>query len=155
MYILREVIYYQKIFYFLAALNALVGGFGGLAQTSLRPLLAYSSIGHMGWILYVLNHSTLVIGVYFSSYIFHLVFLMGSFAILKVDRPKDLSCRAYIRAELKVFLMVLLFSLGGLPPLLGFVPKLLALWVGASLSVLPVFLILGRCINLYYYFSIR
>ena len=154
LYVLSEVVCYQRIFYFFAGLNALVGGFGGLAQTGLRPLLAYSSIGHMGWMLYVLNHSRRVMVVYFFSYFLHLAFLIVPFAVLKVNTPKDLSCRVFIRGEMKVFLMVVLFSLGGLPPLLGFVPKILVLWAGSCLSILPLFLILGRCINLYYYFRV-
>ena len=92
--------------------------------------------------------------LYFISYFLHLVFLIVPFAVMKVETPKDLSCRVYVRGAIKVFLMVVLFSLGGLPPLLGFVPKMVVLWAGASLSLLPLFLILGRCINLYYYFRV-
>lgn len=152
LYMLSDVVCYQGGLYFFAALNALVGGLGGLSQTGLRSLLAYSSIGHIGWMVYVINYSGSVMLLYFFSYVCHLVFLMIPFAVLKVDTPKDLSCTVFIRAEVKVVLMVFLLSLGGLPPLLGFVPKLLVLSAGTSVVV--AFLILGRCINLYYYFSI-
>ena len=53
-----------------------------------------------------------------------------------------------------MLLVLLLLSFGGLPPLIGFIPKFLVLYIGALVSVPPLFLIVGRTINLYYYFRI-
>jgi NADH:ubiquinone oxidoreductase subunit 2 (subunit N) len=51
-------------------------------------------------------------------------------------------------------LALTLLSLGGLPPLLGFIPKFLILLIRAPLFIPPLILMLGRYINIYYYISI-
>ena len=54
----------------LGAGSRLAGGFGGLNQTQVRALLAYSSIGHIGWIIFGLSSRESTIKVYFVIYIF-------------------------------------------------------------------------------------
>ena len=138
----------------LAALNALVGGLGGLIQTEIRPLLAFSSIGHMGWLGYALPHSNPITLFYFLSYTIHLIILMNFIYLANIDTPKDLSSSTFITGSNKIILALTLLSLGGLPPLFGFIPKLIILLISLPLSILPIFLIIGRYLNIYYYITI-
>nr|QUQ06897.1 NADH dehydrogenase subunit 2 [Boccardiella hamata] len=138
----------------LAALNAMVGGIGGLIQTEIRPLLAFSSIGHMGWLIFSIPFSNLITLAYFLSYTIHLILIMLFMDFMKINTPKDLSSSSLMTPSSKSLLAMLLFSLGGLPPLLGFIPKLLVLWISAPVALIPLFLIIGSYMNIYYYMSI-
>lgn len=154
LWILRENIYNLLLIPALAALNAVVGGLGGLIQTEIRPLLAFSSIGHIGWLLFRVPFSNFIMYIYFLSYTLHLLVLIIIFYRLKIDTPKDLSSSSSVTSKDKIILAIALLSLGGLPPLLGFIPKLIVLVIAAPSLVVPVFLIIGRYINIYYYISI-
>ena len=107
-------------------MSALVGGYGGLNQTLVRRLLAYSSIGHTGWLLAARAVSKRVALVYFS------VYALISFSVFYCFW--DLSCSIALnlrRAQVSwtyVLALIALISLGGLPPLVGFVPKILVVY---------------------------
>jgi len=154
LWILRENINNYFLIAPLAALNALVGGLGGLMQTEIRPLLAFSSIGHIGWIIFTIPISNLVIRLYFTSYVLHLIILIYIFFAAKISTPKDISSSSYISPQTKIFLALTLLSLGGLPPLLGFIPKFIVVIISAPLILPPLLLMLGSYINIYYYMSI-
>lgn len=154
LWILSENIYNYNLVAVIAAVNAVVGGVGGLIQTEIRPLLAFSSIGHIGWLLFSIPLSNLIILLYFISYSIHLIILIYLFYWSKINTPKDLSSSNSLSLKTKLILAVTLLSLGGLPPLLGFIPKFLILLISAPLFIAPLFLILGRYINIYYYISI-
>ena len=154
LWILRENIYSYNLITPLATLNAIVGGIGGLIQTEIRPLLAFSSIGHIGWLLFSIPLSNFIISLYFISYSIHLIILIYLFFWSKINTPKDLSSSTTLSLKIKLILAITLLSLGGLPPLLGFIPKFLILLISAPIFIPPLFLMLGRYINIYYYMSI-
>lgn len=104
-------------------IRALVGGIGGLNQTQLRPLLAYSSIGHIGWIITTAFCSINLFMFYFITYITISVTLIT--IIINENYIKTNLSNIIISINPLVFLLIILtiFRLGGLPPLLGFIPK--------------------------------
>ncbi len=153
LWVLRENIVNTHIVAPLAALNAMVGGVGGLIQTRIRPLLAFSSIGHMGWIIFRVPLSAQNILIYFVSCTSHLGILMYLFYINKINTPKDISSSKLVPNQVKIRVALTLLSLGGLPPLLGFIPKFVVILARAPLFLPPLFLMLGRYINTYYYIS--
>lgn len=138
----------------LARLNALIGGLGGLAQSEIRPLLAFSSIGHIGWIFYTIILSNITMGLYFISYFIHLIIIIGLLNQTNIYTPKDIPSLIPSSSTLKILFPLLLLSLGGLPPLLGFIPKFLVINLSSSSLILPVLLILGSYINIYYYITL-
>jgi len=154
LWILSENTFNSSLLPILAGLNAIVGGLGGIAQTEVRPLLAFSSIGHIGWLAYALTFSNSITCLYFISYSLHLLVLIRLMQNRKINTPKDISSSSFISPQTKAIIAFLLFSLGGLPPFFGFIPKLLVLYIGAFYSLLPIFLILGRYINIYYYITL-
>nr|QHD26804.1 NADH dehydrogenase subunit 2 [Murex trapa] len=135
--------------------SSLVGGLGGMNQTQVRALLAYSSIGHLGWMVFAMLHSEWSMKFYLSVYI--LISLCMFFSLWKSDLStmKDIdSLKMNSTAQMNV--MLLLLSLGGLPPLLGFVSKWSVILVSTSnpwLSVLFI-LILGSLMSLFYYLTL-
>nr|YP_010865981.1 NADH dehydrogenase subunit 2 [Panorpa fulvastra]WGT92266.1 NADH dehydrogenase subunit 2 [Panorpa fulvastra] len=103
-------------------MSVMVGSLGGLNQTSLRKLMAYSSINHIGWMLAALITGENLFFLYFILYSFlslSIIFLFNSFKMFHLNQMFSLSNSALI----KFCLMISLLSLGGLPPFLGFLPK--------------------------------
>lgn len=154
LWILSENTYNIQIIIPIASLNAIIGGLGGLIQTEIRPLLAFSSIGHIGWLTFRIPLSNFIIFFYFLSYALHLSILIYLFFSFKINTPKDMSSSNSISSQTKLVIALSLLSLGGLPPLLGFIPKLLVILVSTPLFIPPFILIIGSYINIYYYISI-
>jgi len=144
---------YGDFFVFVGVLSRVVGGIGGLNQTQFRPLLGYSSIGHMGWILVSIRVSSGVRFIYFFIYILISVCLMWLF-FYSGDYSFSSKASIFQFSFFTFFLFLGLFlSLGGVPPFTGFFPKWLVL-LGLGSPSLVVFLLFGSLINLYYYLNI-
>nr|AWK60889.1 NADH dehydrogenase subunit 2 [Sipunculus nudus] len=139
----------------IAAASSLLGGFMGMNQSQLRPLLAYSSIGHLGWMIMLSTISPNMTMTYFIIYATISVTIMSTLSLASLTSLYSLSSPLQENRTLKLLLTALLLSLGGLPPFLGFMPKLLTLHAFATSSLLLITLplILGSLINLFYYLS--
>nr|AID22218.1 NADH dehydrogenase subunit 2 [Parastegana brevivena] len=108
-------------------LSVIVGALGGINQTSLRKLMAFSSINHLGWMLSVLNINQSIWMVYFLFYSFLSAVLIIMFNIFKVFHFNQVFMIFYHSKILKFILFMNFLSLGGLPPFLGFMPKWLVI----------------------------
>nr|ABY57639.1 NADH dehydrogenase subunit 2 [Leucophenga angusta] len=108
-------------------LSLLVGAFGGLNQTSLRKLMAFSSINHLGWMLSALNINESIWFIYFLFYSFLSFTLIFMFNIFKLFHLNQLFSLFFNSKILKFTLFMNFLSLGGLPPFLGFLPKWLVI----------------------------
>nr|QXG19269.1 NADH dehydrogenase subunit 2 [Drosophila hydei] len=104
-------------------LSVIIGALGGLNQTSLRKLMAYSSINHLGWMLSALMISESVWFVYFLFYSFLSFTLTFMFNIFKLFHLNQLFSWFSQNKMMKFILFMNFLSLGGLPPFLGFFPK--------------------------------
>lgn len=133
--------------------SRLAGGLGGLNQTQVRALLAYSSIGHIGWIIFGLCSRESSIKIYFRIYILISVCLFISLWILDSGSLKLLGSLSKSSWTGTFRFLFILLSLGGLPPLLGFISK----WIIMSSSItisswgFLFLLVLGSLISLFYY----
>ncbi len=116
----------------IAALSMIVGNVAAIAQTSVRRLLAYSAIGHAGYMLLgLIAHSPRGTSALLYYVITYALAALGAFGVLGaldhpsegVDRIADLA-GLYRRAPgLSLCLLVFLLSLAGIPPLAGFFGK--------------------------------
>nr|WNH37025.1 NADH dehydrogenase subunit 2 [Venefica tentaculata] len=107
--------------------SALVGGWGGLNQTQLRKILAYSSIAHMGWMMIVMSYSPNLMMLNLMIYI---IMTSTAFMTLKTMSATKINTlgTSWTKAPiLTVITMLTMLSLGGLPPMTGFMPKWLIL----------------------------
>nr|DAA06260.1 TPA_exp: NADH dehydrogenase subunit 2 [Drosophila grimshawi] len=104
-------------------LSVIVGAIGGLNQTSLRKLMAFSSINHLGWMLSALTISESIWMIYFLFYSFLSFVLTFMFNIFKLFHLNQLFSWFLQNKILKFTLFMNFLSLGGLPPFLGFLPK--------------------------------
>nr|AIW64234.1 NADH dehydrogenase subunit 2 [Cheirogaleus crossleyi] len=112
-----------NILLLMALLSILVGGWGGLNQTQLRKILAYSSIAHMGWMMTILMfYPSLTI----LNLLIYLMLTITMFIMLNANaNTTTLSLSNLWNKAPMITMMILisLLSLGGLPPLTGFLPK--------------------------------
>nr|AAT02688.1 NADH dehydrogenase subunit 2 [Lepomis megalotis] len=107
--------------------STLIGGWGGLNQTQLRKILAYSSIAHLGWMILILQFSPTLALLALLTYI---AMTSSTFLTFKLNNSTNINSLATSWAKspaLTCLTPLILLSLGGLPPLTGFMPKWLIL----------------------------
>nr|YP_004734360.1 NADH dehydrogenase subunit 2 [Sesamia inferens]AEI29236.1 NADH dehydrogenase subunit 2 [Sesamia inferens] len=103
-------------------LNIMIGAIGGLNQTSLRKLMAFSSINNLGWMLSSIMISENLWMLYFSLYSFMISIMCFMFYMLNMYFINQLFINN-INFFIKINLLINFLSLGGLPPFFGFFPK--------------------------------
>nr|AMH85422.1 NADH dehydrogenase subunit 2 [Boettcheria bisetosa] len=133
-------------------LSSLIGALGGLNQTSLRKLMAYSSINHLGWMLASMYNSNSLWMTYFMFYSFLTFTMIFMFNMFKTSHINQLFTLFFYSKTMKFFLFFNLLSLGGLPPFLGFFPKWLVIQsMSENQLFLLTFMVLMTLITLYFY----
>jgi NADH-quinone oxidoreductase subunit N len=156
---------WQQILVFVAIASMALGAFAAIGQRNIKRLMAYSSIGHMGFALIGLAAGTAEgvqgVLVYMAIY---LTMTLGVFAvILSMRRPdgmveniSDLAGLARTRPAMAFFLAMLLFSMAGVPPLAGFFAKFYVFLaaIKAGLYALAVIGVLASVVGAYYYLLI-
>nr|QNJ33901.1 NADH dehydrogenase subunit 2 [Alitta succinea] len=144
----------HHIMMLMAMLSAMIGGIGGLNQSQMRTLLAYSSIGHMGWLVSTVTCSYNTFMTYFITYITITCAAMYLFMQSNIIHSK-LFMKTKTPPMTFTIIMLTLFSLGGLPPLLGFFPKWMIInsMMSQSMMMITSMLVLGSLMNLFYYFN--
>nr|AFY64469.1 NADH dehydrogenase subunit 2 [Channa argus]AVK42789.1 NADH dehydrogenase subunit 2 [Channa argus]QRG29260.1 NADH dehydrogenase subunit 2 [Channa argus]BAN83322.1 NADH dehydrogenase subunit 2 [Channa argus] len=133
--------------------STLVGGWGGLNQTQLRKILAYSSIAHLGWMLLILQFAP---SLTFLALLMYIVMTSSLFLIFKLNKATNINTLATSWAKSPMLTSVtplLLLSLGGLPPLSGFMPKWLILQelTKQDLPLAATLAALTALLSLYFY----
>nr|ACT35726.1 NADH dehydrogenase subunit 2 [Gekko porosus] len=133
--------------------SALVGGWAGLNQTQTRKIMAYSSIAHMGWLSTML---TLNLNITTLTLVTYIIMTTTMFMMLNTTTTKTLINLGTIWSKsppLTTMMMLTLMSLGGLPPLAGFMPKWLILDTLCQ-TKLPLFstaLVMASLPSLFFY----
>ena len=156
---------WQQIVAFLAVLSMFLGAIAAIGQTDIKRLMAYSSIAHMGFALMGLAAGT-ALGVQ-AMLIYMVIYVtmnIGTFAFIltmnKEGQPvtnisslNSLASREPVQA---LAMLVLMFSLAGVPPMLGFFGKygVLVAAVDAGLSWLVIAGVIASVIGAFYYLRI-
>lgn len=153
---------WQQIIVFLSITSMLLGAFGAIGQTNIKRLMAYSSIGHVGYALIGLAafsaEGTQAVLLYLAIYLF---MTLGSFACILSMRTKDgmvedisaLSGLAKTNLAMAFVLAMLMFSMAGIPPLAGFFAKLYVFEaaIKSELYALAVIGVLASVVGAFYY----
>ncbi len=156
---------WQQIVVFVAIASMALGSFAAIGQKNIKRLMAYSSIGHMGFALVGLAAGTAEgaqgVLVYIAIYV---SMTLGSFAVIltmkrnghHVEDISALSGLSRTNPLLAFFFAMLLFSLAGIPPLAGFFAKwyVFVAAIKAGLFTLAVVGVLTSVVGAYYYLSI-
>nr|AHH92973.1 NADH dehydrogenase subunit 2 [Lethe dura] len=149
--------YYSNINFlmFILILNVLIGAIGGFNQTSLRKLMAFSSINNLGWMLSALLISENLWMTYFLLYSFLISIMCFLFYMLNIFYINQMF-NFNINFSIKFSIMINFLSLGGLPPFLGFFPKWLIInyLILHKLYIISFFFIFMSLIMLIFYIRI-
>nr|YP_010483400.1 NADH dehydrogenase subunit 2 [Gnathopogon mantschuricus]UVV35434.1 NADH dehydrogenase subunit 2 [Gnathopogon mantschuricus] len=137
----------------LGLMSTLVGGWGGLNQTQLRKILAYSSIAHMGWMLIILQYAPQLTLLALGTYIFMTSAAFLTLKLLSATKINTLAMAWSNSPILTTTTALVLLSLGGLPPLTGFMPKWLILQelTKQNLPTTATIMALAALLSLYFY----
>ncbi|OAN49466.1 NADH-quinone oxidoreductase subunit NuoN [Magnetospirillum moscoviense] len=156
---------WRQVVAFIAIMSMFVGSFAAIVQTNIKRLMAYSSIGHVGFILVGIAAGTAdgVQGVliYLAIYLFMNI---GAFAVILCMRQKgrlvegieDLAGLSKTHPLMATVMAILMFSMAGIPPLAGFWGKFYVFKaaVDQGLFALAVIGILTSVVSAYYYLRI-
>lgn len=151
--VLISYIYITPLIIVSIILSSLIGALGGLNQTSLRKLIAFSSINHLRWIITAIQINESIWFIYFLIYSllsFNIIFF---FNIFKTSHINQLFSIVFVSKNIKFFIFLNLLSLGGLPPFLGFFPKWIVIQYLSINNQILLMLILTvtTLITLYFY----
>ena len=156
---------WQNVLGTIAALSMIVGNLAAITQDNVKRMLAYSSIGHAGYVLLgviavsemglygVLVYSVVYVFATLGIWATVLMLERGDYAGEKVDDFNGLHKRAPFWA---FAMIVFLLSLGGIPPTAGFIGKyfLFAAAVGAGFGWLAVIAVLMSAVSMFFYFRL-
>ncbi len=156
---------WQQIVIFISIASMMLGAFAAIGQRNIKRLMAYSSIGHVGFALVGLSAGTPAgvqgVLIYMAIYV---AMSLGTFACIlamrraggSVELIEDLSGLARTQPMVAFFLAALLFSLAGIPPLAGFFAKFYVFLaaIEAKLYALAVIGVVSSVVGAYYYLRI-
>jgi len=153
--ILSYSIFNQIILPFII-LSAAIGSISGLNQTSLRKLLAFSSINHIGWLIAALYFNNIIWIFYYIIYILinlTIILIFKSFNIFNINQIYIYNNQSPV---LKFCFLINFLSLGGLPPFLGFLPKWIIIenLIKINNLFIILFLVITALITLFFYVRI-
>nr|ACZ70187.1 NADH dehydrogenase subunit 2 [Orcinus orca]AKN22880.1 NADH dehydrogenase subunit 2 [Orcinus orca] len=134
-------------------LSILIGGWGGLNQTQLRKIMAYSSIAHVGWMTAILPYNPTFTLLNLSIYIM-MTFTMFMLLIQNSTTTTLMLSQTWNTMPIMTTLtMLTLLSMGGLPPLTGFMPKWMIIQelTKNDTLILPTLMAITALLNLYFY----
>nr|AAV67583.1 NADH dehydrogenase subunit 2 [Anolis allisoni] len=134
-------------------LSSLVGGWGGLNQTQTRKIMAYSSIAHLGWMATI---SSIMTNILIMNLLIYLIMTTSVFLSLIISKSKTIQNTTStwtLSPTLTIVMMLSLLSLGGLPPLTGFVPKWLIMeeLILQNFNLLIILMAASSLLSLFFY----
>nr|AAL68684.1 NADH dehydrogenase subunit 2 [Sclerophrys camerunensis] len=137
----------------LGLLSTIVGGWGGINQTQIRKVLAFSSVAHLGWMVAILKISPQLTLLNFFFYILMTSTLFLTFMSLNTKNMYELSTSWSKTPTLAAFSLLALLSLSGLPPLTGFMPKWLIAqeMIKQNMTMFALIILLSTLLSLFFY----
>nr|AAL68672.1 NADH dehydrogenase subunit 2 [Sclerophrys gutturalis] len=137
----------------LGLLSTMIGGWGGINQTQIRKVLAFSSVAHLGWMMAILKISTQLALLNFFLYILMTSTLFLTFMSLNTKNMFELSASWSKTPTLAALSLLSLLSLSGLPPLTGFMPKWLIAqeMVKQNMVMFALIILLSTLLSLFFY----
>ena len=157
---------WRQIVVFISIASMVLGAFAAIGQTSIKRLMAYSSIGHVGYALVGLaagsQEGVTGVLIYMAVY---MVMTLGSFAVIlamrtpdgqPLERIDDLAGLSTTNPIMALVFTIMMFSLAGIPPLAGFFAKYFVFMaaIKAGLVELSIIGVLASVVGAYYYLRI-
>ncbi len=157
---------WQQVIVFISIASMVLGSFAAIGQANIKRLMAYSSIGHMGYALVGISAGSMagVRGVLIYMLVY-MVMTLGTFACIMamkrkdgnhVENVDDLAGLSQTNPLMATVLTVMMFSLAGIPPLAGFFAKYFVFMaaIEAHLYALAIIGVLASVVGAYYYLRV-
>nr|YP_009643428.1 NADH dehydrogenase subunit 2 [Melamphaus rubrocinctus]APO08858.1 NADH dehydrogenase subunit 2 [Melamphaus rubrocinctus] len=132
-------------------LSSMLGAIGGLNQTSMRKIMAYSSINHLSWIMMMMMMEK-------SWYTYMLIYTIIIMLMMMLLMKKNIYFMNQITSYKltmmeKVTISSLMMSMGGMPPFMGFIPKWMVMqnMINSQLWLIMLVMVLMSLLTLFYY----
>nr|YP_009453859.1 NADH dehydrogenase subunit 2 [Maxomys surifer]ASP44946.1 NADH dehydrogenase subunit 2 [Maxomys surifer] len=137
----------------LAITSIFTGAWGGLNQTQTRKIMAYSSIAHMGWMLAILPYNP---NLMLLNLIIYIILTIPLFMALSLNSSISINSISLLWNKTPTILTMtslILLSLGGLPPLTGFLPKwaIISELLKNNCFILSTLMAMMALLNLFFY----
>nr|AAT78142.1 NADH dehydrogenase subunit 2 [Anolis sagrei]AAT78144.1 NADH dehydrogenase subunit 2 [Anolis sagrei] len=136
-------------------MSTVIAGWAGLNQTQTRKIMAYSSIAHLGWMIAI---SSIMTNLMLMNLMIYLIMTSALFQTLIFSKSKtiqDTTTTWALSPVIATITMTLLLSLGGLPPLTGFLPKWLILEELVTQNLIPTATVMALSALLSLFFYLR
>nr|YP_009485682.1 NADH dehydrogenase subunit 2 [Carbula sinica]AVZ00818.1 NADH dehydrogenase subunit 2 [Carbula sinica] len=134
--------------------SIMLGSIGGINQTSLRKLMGYSSINHLGWMLSINKYMNLwmIYFIIYSMMTFMICYLFNNYKCYYINQLNSLN----LTSSEKINMFMMMMSMGGLPPFIGFLPKWITIQslMNESDMIVIFLMIMFSLITLMYYLRI-
>nr|YP_010454216.1 NADH dehydrogenase subunit 2 [Adinaefiola ligulata]QXJ42245.1 NADH dehydrogenase subunit 2 [Adinaefiola ligulata] len=137
----------------ISIMSTLIGSLMALNQTNMQMIITYSSISHLGWMMTMILLNNSLTLFYFINYIIISVPLLH---LISSSMGNHLFMLSQKNNTNNMITISLILSLAGLPPLLGFMSKLIILisLINMQMFILSMFMLLGTLISLYFYLNL-
>nr|YP_004935632.1 NADH dehydrogenase subunit 2 [Alloeorhynchus bakeri]ADI75219.1 NADH dehydrogenase subunit 2 [Alloeorhynchus bakeri] len=154
MFILTNITKYS-LFPMIIIMAVWVGAIGGLNQSSLRKMMAYSSMNHTGWMLACIMMSNNLWMIYISIYSINTLMMIYFFKKENLFFINQVPSKN-LTLIMKMNLIMIFMSMGGLPPFLGFMPKwmVINLMMNMNTFLTTFIMVMMSLITLFYYIRI-
>nr|YP_009692478.1 NADH dehydrogenase subunit 2 [Limnogonus poissoni]QEH58890.1 NADH dehydrogenase subunit 2 [Limnogonus poissoni]QEH58904.1 NADH dehydrogenase subunit 2 [Limnogonus poissoni] len=135
-----------------ATISAITGAIGGINQTSMKKIMAFSSINHLGWMVICLKYNNEMWIKYLIIYSIMVIMLTKMFYNNSINYINQMNLNLK-NSMSKINIITMMMSLGGLPPFLGFLPKwiVISTMMNEGSMVVISLLLLSSMITLFYY----
>nr|URH16302.1 NADH dehydrogenase subunit 2 [Plecturocebus cinerascens] len=137
----------------ISMMSIMIGSWGGLNQTQLRKIMAYSSITHMGWMMAVLHYNPNITILSLIVYLFLTISIFMTFYLNSNTTTLSMSHTWNKFTWTMPVIPLMMLSLGGLPPLTGFSPKWVIMqeFTNNNNLIIPLTMAMLTLVNLYFY----
>nr|ACD42846.1 NADH dehydrogenase subunit 2 [Holbrookia subcaudalis] len=137
----------------MGVISTLIGGWAGLNQTQTRKIMAFSSIAHLGWMAAIAQIMPKILMLNLALYLLMTLSMFYTLILLNSKNIKDMAISTTASSTITAIAMLTLLSLGGLPPLTGFLPKWLILdeLTTQNLATAATVMALSALLSLFFY----
>nr|AUW38586.1 NADH dehydrogenase subunit 2 [Hotea curculionoides] len=151
MIMINSLNYNNKIMYMTIIMSVIVGAIGGLNQLSMRKIMGYSSINHLGWMMSLskIKNNWIIYLMLYSAMITILCIMFNQLNMMHVNQVNSMN----MTLMEKTSYFIAMLSLGGLPPFLGFLPKWMVIQtlINNNLMIMMMIMVMFSLLSLYYY----
>nr|YP_007025086.1 NADH dehydrogenase subunit 2 [Nabis apicalis]AEI53329.1 NADH dehydrogenase subunit 2 [Nabis apicalis] len=136
----------------LIIMSVLIGAIGGINQTSMRKLMAYSSINHTGWMIscmYINNMSWMMYFIMYTTILAPIILWLNNNKIYYINQINS----SVKNTMEKLIMSMMMLSMGGLPPFIGFYPKWMVIqyMINMQTKWIIIIMVMSSLLTLYFY----